>query len=132
VKARSPTVTSLVVGMMTSSDDDDRRWRRFQRSEQGNSVLSHECTGRMSHSLKHLSDQRLIDPPLSVKYLFKRKPTKKIKTSLLHHWKASVHKKINTSNDCQQHASTRISTKHHSVTKVISCCNLQSYHIMHV
>ena len=28
VKARSPTVTSLVVGMMTSSDDDDRRRRR--------------------------------------------------------------------------------------------------------
>ena len=28
VKARSPTVTSLVVGMMTSSDDDDRKRRR--------------------------------------------------------------------------------------------------------
>ena len=27
-KARSPTVTSLVVGMMTSSDDDERRRRR--------------------------------------------------------------------------------------------------------
>ena len=27
-KARSPTATSLVVGMMTSSDDDERRRRR--------------------------------------------------------------------------------------------------------
>ena len=40
VKARSPTVTSMVVGMMTSSDDDDRR-RRWS-----NSVTRRTCTTR--------------------------------------------------------------------------------------